>query len=81
MKPKKQDRSGSDGLFRRCFEQLLDQQHALCRLFVKIDWEAVEARFGRLYAEGRPGIPIQLMVGLHYLKHAFNESDERLAAV
>ena len=37
----------------------------------------VEERFGALYSEeGRPGIPIRLMVGLHYLKHAFNESDE-----
>ena len=30
--------------------------------------------------KGRPGIPIRLMVGLHYLKHAFNESDETVVA-
>ena len=29
---------------------------------------------------GRPGIAIRLMVGLHYLKHAFNESDESVVA-
>ena len=47
----------------------------------KIGWEAVEERFGDLYSEeGRPGIPIRLMVGLHYLKHAFNESDETVVA-
>ena len=58
-------------------EQILDQRHALYRLAGKIDWAAVEERFGTLYSEeGRPGIPIRLMVGLHYLKHAFNESDE-----
>lgn len=62
-------------------EQILDQRHALYRLAVKIDWEAAEARFGGLYAEeGRPGIPIRLMVGLHYLKHTFNESDELVVA-
>lgn len=33
--------------------------------------------FGVLYAEqGRPGVPIRLMVGLHYLKHAYGLSDE-----
>jgi len=41
----------------------------------------VEERFGGLYSEkGRPGIPIRLMVGLHYLKHAFNESDETVVS-
>jgi IS5 family transposase len=77
MKPKKQERSGCDDLFRMRLEQILDQRHALYRLGGKIDWVAVEERFGTLYSEeGRPGIPIRLMVGLHYLKHAFNESDE-----
>lgn len=62
-------------------EQILDQRHTLYRLAGKIDWNAVEARFGGLYAEeGRPGIPIRLMVGLHYLKHAFDESDETVVA-
>lgn len=81
MKPKKQERSGCDDLFRMRLEQMLDQRHALYRLAGTIDWTAVEARFGGLYAEeGRPGIPIRLMVGLHYLKHAFNESDESVVA-
>ncbi|PPB84150.1 transposase-like protein DUF772 [Mycetohabitans endofungorum] len=29
-----------------------------------------------LSAAGRPRLPIRLMVGLLYLKHAYNESDE-----
>ena len=29
---------------------------------------------------GRPGVPIRLLVGLHYLKHAFIESDESVVA-
>lgn len=77
MKPKKQEHSGCDDLFRMRLEQILDQRHALYRLAGKIGWGTVEERFGALYSEeGRPGIPIRLMVGLHYLKHAFNESDE-----
>lgn len=77
MKPKKQERAVTDDLFRMRLEQMLDQRHALYRLAGAIDWAAAEERFGGLYAEeGRPGIPIRLMVGLHYLKHAFNESDE-----
>lgn len=43
-----------------------------------IDWEYFEREFGPLYVEnkGRPGKPIRLLVGLHYLKHAYDESDE-----
>lgn len=60
---------------------MLDQRHELYRLSRKIDWQAAVEHFGVLYAEeGRPGIPIRLMVGLHYLKHAFNESDETVVA-
>jgi IS5 family transposase len=44
----------------------------------RIDWRAFEEEFGKLYVEGqgRPGLPIRLMVGLHYLKYTYNESDE-----
>jgi IS5 family transposase len=81
MKPKKQERPACDDMFRLRLQHILDQRHALYRLAEKIDWNAAEARFGRLYAEeGRPGIAIRLMVGLHYLKHAFNESDESVVA-
>jgi transposase, IS5 family len=45
MKPKKQERSGCDDLFRMRLEQILDQRHVLYRLAGKIDWAAVEERF------------------------------------
>ena len=81
MKPKKQESSACEDLFRLRLEQMLDQRHALYRLAGKINWKAAEMRFSGLYAEeGRPGIPIRLMVGLHYLKHTFNESDESVVA-
>ena len=60
---------------------MLDQHHALYQLAEKIDWSVVEEQFDQLYSEaGRPAIAIRLMVGLHYLKHTFNESDETVVA-
>ncbi|PLX73680.1 MAG: hypothetical protein C0614_12705 [Desulfuromonas sp.] len=36
-----------------------------------------DQRFGRLFADNkRPSLPTRLMVGLHYLKHAFSESEK-----
>ena len=81
MRPKKQERSLSDDLFRHRLDTMLDSRHALCRLAALIDWEGFDAGFGRLYRErGRPGKPTRLMVGLSYLKHAFDLSDEEVVA-
>jgi IS5 family transposase len=53
-------------------------QHPLYQLAESIDWTRFETEFGALYAEGvgRPGLPTRLLVGLHYLKYLFDESDE-----
>ena len=69
-------------LFRAELRQILNLSHPLCRLAEAIDWEVFEEAFGPLYsaAKGRPGLPIRLMVGLHYLKYAFDESDESVVA-
>ena len=62
-------------------ETLLDMKHALVKLTKQIDWSAYETAFGKFYAgEGRPGISIRVMVGLHYLKYVFDESDESMVA-
>ena len=46
-----------------------------------INWNVFEEEFGKLYSEeGRPGLPIRLMVGLQYLKHTFDASDENVVA-
>jgi len=65
-------------LFRARLENILDLRHPLCRLAKQIHWTFFEEQFGPLYcaADGRPAKPIRLMVGVHYLKHAYNESDE-----
>ena len=60
---------------------MLDPRHELLRLAALIDWTALDAAFGTLYAEaGRPGLPTRLMAGLHLLKHAKGLSDEQVCA-
>jgi len=70
--------SNQGDLFRSRLDQILNRQHPLYRLADSIDWSLFDREFGSLYVEnfGRPGLPIRLLVGLHYLKHAFNVSDE-----
>ena len=65
-------------LFRSHFKQILNPDHQLCLLADVIDWPGFDAQFIDCYSNdmGRPGNAIRLMVGLHYLKHAFDESDE-----
>ena len=81
MKPRKIEQIPQDDLFRLRLDQMLNQRHALYKLASQIDWNVAEEQFGNLYSEeGRPGIPIRLMVGLHYLKHTYNLSDEEVVA-
>jgi len=58
--------------------QLLHPTHPLVKLAHAIDWSAFETEFEPLYdpSMGRPGLPTRLLVGLHYLKHLFDVSDE-----
>ena len=80
MKPKSSQHDQSD-LFRSRLDQILDRQHPLFVLAGRIDWAVFDKTFGILYSEkGRPGKPTRLLVGLHYLKHAFDESDESVVA-
>jgi IS5 family transposase len=61
---------------------LLDQKHQLYQLAEAVDWEFFVQEFGALYVsqKGRPGLPMRLLVGLHYLKHLYDVSDERVVA-
>lgn len=58
----------------------LDMDHELVRLAGVIPWEHLAAEFGALYCadNGRPGLPIRLMAGLHFLKHLKKLSDEEV---
>jgi IS5 family transposase len=74
--------SGTFELFQAHFQQILNLDHPLCQLANAISWDRFDAELADCYSEdmGRPGTAIRLMVGLHYLKHAFNESDESVVA-
>lgn len=83
MRPKDMSFEESHGdLFRSSLEQILNRKHPLYQLANKIDWEKFDKSFGALFVQnqGRPGLPTRLVVGLHYLKHAYNESDESAVA-
>lgn len=52
----------SEDLFRSRLANILDPRHALLRLAALIDWAALDAAFGPLYAgAGRPGLPTRLL--------------------
>jgi transposase, IS5 family len=77
MRPNERTKTAQSDLFRLKLANVIDLRHELCRLGERIHWQGLVDQFGPLYAEqGRPGVPIRLMAGLHYLKHAFGLSDE-----
>lgn len=81
MKPKNQS-TDALLLFQAHFDQMLNPQHELVLLAKKIDWKQFDLAFANCYSPdmGAPAKSARLMVGLHYLKHAFNESDESVVA-
>jgi IS5 family transposase len=79
MQPKDTTKQGKQGhLFQSRLDQILNPDHPLFKLAKQIVWEVFAEEFGALYVEnaGRPGKPIRLLVGLHYLKYTYGESDE-----
>lgn len=76
MKPKRI--SSQLDLFKSQLSQILNTDHPLIILAGQIDWSVFDAEIDACYCEdfGKPGCNTRLMVGLHYLKYAFDESDE-----
>jgi len=62
--------------------KIINRQHALVMLADRIDWKRFEELFSATFhpGNGRPGLPTRLMVGLHYLKYAFDVSDDEVLA-
>lgn len=77
MRPKKTKKNDLD-LFRSRLDQILNRKHPLFKLANQIDWSYLNRELGMTYDDkrGRPAVPTRLMVGLNYLKHTFDESDE-----
>ncbi len=80
MKPKPRPEISQLNLFQAQFEQLLNHDHPLFVLANQIDWHRFDAVLADCYCPdiGAPAKAIRLLVGLHYLKHTFDESDESL---
>lgn len=56
---------------------LLKADHPLVKLAGAMDWDYFEREFAPATTEaGRPALPTRLVVGLHYLKAMYDESDE-----
>ena len=80
MKPKAKPKTNERPLIATMRLDLsLDLDHELVRLAGVIPWDRLVEEFGPLYCagNGRPGVPIRLMAGLHYLKHLKGISDEQ----
>ena len=78
MKPARRGRSNPD-LFRERLDAIINMRHGLVRLAALMSWSAFDESFGKFFKPiGRPAKPTRLMVGLHYLKHVYNLSDEEV---
>lgn len=82
MKPRSQAGGSQFQLFQSHFDQILNPDHPLVVLADKIDWQRFNTALADCYCldNGAPAKSVRLMVGLHYLKHAFDESDEAVVA-
>jgi IS5 family transposase len=80
MKPKAA--TPQSELFGARLSELLNPEHPLYVLAERLDWSQFDAAIDTCYADelGRPGVNTRLMVGLVYLKHVFDESDESVVA-
>ncbi len=71
----------SQRLFRARLDALIDLSHPLAKLARLMPWDGIENAVSGVFppapaGAGRAALPIRLMAGLLYLKHAYNLSDE-----
>ncbi|RBB62858.1 transposase, partial [Xanthomonas oryzae] len=75
----------ADELCRSRLENQIDLRHPLVQLSHRLPWSALEQALSpQLPATtgtgGRPALPVRLIAGLLYLKHAYDLSDEAVCA-
>ena len=80
MKPKQAD--NHPDLFQLQLSQIINMSHPLVKLAHQINWDRIATQIDTVYTTGpgQPPLPTRLLAGLHYLKHAFDESDESVLA-
>lgn len=69
-------------LFNPFLKDMIDPRHPMVRLADSIDWGNFEEALAPSFCDGngRPSIPVRMMVGMHYLKHMADMSDEEVLA-
>ncbi|MFM8933254.1 MAG: IS5 family transposase [Gemmataceae bacterium] len=69
-------------LFHVALDRVINLDHPLAKLTEEFDWELIHTEIEPLFCDtnGRPGADSRVVVGLFYLKSAFNLSDEQLLA-
>ncbi len=74
----KKEKNPQLNMFQVPLKQFINESHELVRLSKKIDWESLEKDLSVYYCEdnGRPGVPIRLIVGIIMLRRMFNQGDE-----
>lgn len=82
MVPRNPPPPGQYDFFKKRTEDIAHDRHPLVILAKVIDWDSFTKSFGETFhsTTGRPGLPTRLMVGLHYIKHTYNLSDESVLA-
>ena len=71
----------ADDLFRSRLENQIDLRHPLAQLSRRMPWSELDDALAPTLPPdpergGRPALPVRLMAGLLYLKHAYDLSDE-----
>jgi IS5 family transposase len=67
-------------MFRPMLKDFIDPQHELILLANIIDWQYFENEFSQYFCEnnGRPSVPLRVMIGCLMLKQMYNLGDETL---
>ena len=78
MKPRKQKVTPQDDLFKVRLQDIVNPQHPLVEMRDMVDWSTLDQELGHKFCatNGASALPTCLMVGLMYLQHTFNLSDE-----
>ena len=77
MKPKAIEVRRQEDMFRSRLDNIINMCHELVKLAESIDWNFLESKVAAFYSEeGRPGLTVRMIVGLHILKQMYNLSDE-----
>ena len=78
MKPRKQKTIPQDDLFKVRLQDIVNPQHPLVEMRDMVDWSTLDQELGHKFCatNGASALPTRLMVGLMYLQHTFNLSDE-----